>query len=294
MFWTKTYMVEKKNFFEDYWIEYKSSHWVQFTEEDFCDKSVYQNDENLDVNDEVKSDVRKSNKYKSVFSKNVLVLFLISFVVMLVGGFYSVMALFMIKDYEYVDDINNLPEPIQVKTSWGEVYSSLWTDVNLNFVAEYEIWWKVISSVRYIWLTEGNNLWPRDFTLWWGYFSLQENIDKFKWTSTINRFVHFRYKWNSEDFFKEFSNGYNSSQFYQFSNNHVIPKNARIKALIEKVKDWDVIKMKWYLVNATWNIQRWNRSYPYYWNSSTTRTDSWDGACEIIYVTDIKWIKQTH
>ncbi len=28
------------------------------------------------------------------------------------------------------------------------------------------------------------------------------------------------------------------------------------------------------------------------WNSSTSRTDTGDGACEIIYVTDVKWLKE--
>lgn len=74
---------------------------------------------------------------------------------------------------------------------------------------------------------------------------------------------------------------------YQVSNNHVLPDNDSIAALMLSVKKGDQIWMKGYLVNYItdeWEGQ-WRRS-------STTRDDSGSGACEAVYVKDFKILKR--
>ena len=68
------------------------------------------------------------------------------------------------------------------------------------------------------------------------------------------------------------------------SNNHPIWSNLKINLLFKKVRVWDVIRLKWYLVYV--HPERWWWSW---WPSSMVRDDY---GCEIIYVTDITWLKQ--
>ena len=72
------------------------------------------------------------------------------------------------------------------------------------------------------------------------------------------------------------------------SNNHIIPSNKKIAKALKYIKKGDFIELEGYLVDA--NIDFWQITH--YWESSTTRNDTGDGACEVIYVTSIKWLKE--
>ena len=54
------------------------------------------------------------------------------------------------------------------------------------------------------------------------------------------------------------------------------------------VRRGDHIRIKGYLVNV--DAVKPNGSESYYWHSSTSRTDTGDGACEVIYATEISWV----
>ena len=79
--------------------------------------------------------------------------------------------------------------------------------------------------------------------------------------------------------------------FYQksiwLSNNHIIPKDKKIERLIKKVKVDDFIKLEGFLVTAT--PQGSNTPVL---QSSAVRYDGGAGACEVMYVTSIKWLKE--
>ena len=72
-----------------------------------------------------------------------------------------------------------------------------------------------------------------------------------------------------------------------FSNNHLVTADTKLLKGIRSIKDGDYVRIKGYLVNLYWNEDGEN-----YWKTSTVRTDDGDGACEVIYVTDIKWLKE--
>ena len=72
-----------------------------------------------------------------------------------------------------------------------------------------------------------------------------------------------------------------------YSNSHLIPSNDKIKKQIKKIKKNDYIQIEGYLVHVDADTKK---GY-FFWDSSTTREDSGDGACEVIYVTDVKWLK---
>lgn len=287
--WKKNKKLKKdNNKYDEIWLKYDPKHWLDL-ESDFYFNSnpsiipYKNNNEIIDVNSELEKYFNKSKKRKKIFSYREILSILIIFVLWLP----IILSLLMRKSYEYIDDIYNISEPTQIKSEWETKISSRWLDINLKFVAEYEIQWKVISTVDYIWVTPENNLWPRDLVIWWGELSKEENISKFTWQSAINRFVYLRYNWTNEKFLEEYPNWY---PFDQFSNNHVIPSSYKIRLMLNKIKKWDVIKLKWYLVNASWTEWKYN----HYRNSSTSRTDNWLWACEVIYVTDVFRLKQNN
>ena len=72
-----------------------------------------------------------------------------------------------------------------------------------------------------------------------------------------------------------------------YSNNHLVPSNSKIRKQIKKIKPGDMIQIKGYLMNAYWQ----QKNGYYEWETSTNRYDHGSGACEIIYVTEVKWLK---
>ena len=201
----------------------------------------------------------------------------------------------MKKPYEYVDNLNNLSEPIQIPASWWVIMKVDWTDVYIDFLAEYDISWKVISIRDYIWADVIRKLWPRDFTIGWWKFWRTEYINKFNWNDMRDRFIYYRPKqWNEDRFKEEFWwerwQTLPTTFLTSFSNNHPIPSNRKIKLLMKKIKEGDIIRLKWYLIYAhreTKNNKQWHR-----WPSSLVRTDTGNWACEIIYVTDVSRLKE--
>lgn len=67
------------------------------------------------------------------------------------------------------------------------------------------------------------------------------------------------------------------------SNNHLISNDETITSLIKQIKKNDYIKISGYLINAYWGNS--------YLTTSISRDDEGNGACEVVYVTDIKWYK---
>lgn len=66
------------------------------------------------------------------------------------------------------------------------------------------------------------------------------------------------------------------------SNNHLLTDNDYISSLIKSVKVGYIIKLSGFLVNYSNNDTGYNR------NTSITRTDRGNGACETIYVNDFE------
>lgn len=71
------------------------------------------------------------------------------------------------------------------------------------------------------------------------------------------------------------------------TNNHLIAANSDVEELINKIDKDDYVQITGYLVNATWE----KGVYKFALESSLSRDDVGAGACEIIYVEDVKWIK---
>jgi len=76
----------------------------------------------------------------------------------------------------------------------------------------------------------------------------------------------------------------------EISNNHLLPATDEIYEKIKKSRVGDQIHIKGYLVR--YNIVATDINL--YRNTSTTRDDKGDGACEVIYVTDFEILKRSN
>lgn len=201
------------------------------------------------------------------------------------------------KPHEYVANFANLGEPVQIETSWWTTIKANWDTVSVNFLAEYDISWRVLTTAQY-WdgllqrifardRLEDNIIRYKDVWMWWWVFTQDEYVKRFDWIS-FSRFLF--PQWKSYDDYIYIKNNCSCDNIESFinthmSHNHLIPANHHIKVLIRKIKKWDYIHIKWYLVELRW-------SWWYHLKSSLTREDTWDGACETIYVTDISWLRE--
>ncbi len=75
----------------------------------------------------------------------------------------------------------------------------------------------------------------------------------------------------------------------QSSNNHLIPNDDAVREKIHNIKEGDYVRIEGYLVNI---YGQKNDGHYFKWNTSTTRSDTGNGACEIIYVTNVVWLQK--
>lgn len=77
----------------------------------------------------------------------------------------------------------------------------------------------------------------------------------------------------------------------QISNNHLLPKDNAISEKIKKAKIGDQIYFKGYLVDYNVHLLSGSNQTR---NTSITRDDTGNGACEVVYVTDFQIIKKNN
>ena len=67
----------------------------------------------------------------------------------------------------------------------------------------------------------------------------------------------------------------------------MIHANNHVLKCLRHVKEGQYIKIEEYLAYVTYKGKNCQEE----WNSSLTRTDHGNGDCEVVYVTDITWLK---
>ena len=251
--------------------------------------------DNYKIYQELKAEFNKKNydKRESTKKYGKHKIFLYGFILFLIL-LPEIVLLILKKPYEYVSDFDNLQEPIQTPTSWWVTMRVHWVDVQIDFLAEYDISWKIISIRDYAWTDVEKGLWPRDFVIWRWKMAKQEIIDKFLRNDMVNRIIYAYVPYENIDRFNEefdadVQHGNRWTCRTSYSNNHPIPANKKIRLLMKKIKEGDVVRLQWYLVYPKRKVK--NIDYRR-WPSSLVRTDSWDHSCEIIYVTNITRLKE--
>ena len=188
------------------------------------------------------------------------------------------------KEYEYVDDFGNLPEPVQENLLGGRVQKvAFGKNVNIIYGAEYTIYGRVVGTYKYKPTSVVNSLSPIDIGLAWGFMAQDEYDHEVVYTSKPSRFLTFEVARLSA------FNGVGgmAGLGQHISNNHIIPADNKIKNLVKSVEVDDFIKLEGFLVTATPE----GSTTPIL-RSSAVRFDGGAGACEVMYVTDIKWLKE--
>ena len=147
-----------------------------------------------------------------------------------------------------------------------------WTveEFTIEALAKYDVKARVLSRDNYS-LGKESDLSPFDLALGWGPMSNQSVIDKID-ISQRDRW----YFWQA-DILPIPRNEITLNS----ANTHIIPKDEDVKDEFDKVYKGSLIEMKGYLVKVT-TAKGWT------WKSSLRRDDTGGGACELLWVEDLK------
>lgn len=140
----------------------------------------------------------------------------------------------------------------------------------IEALAEFEIDARVLGKERY-WLDRESDLSKYDLALGWGAMSDSRVLDRIE----IRQSGRW-YRWRTEQLPIPRQEIEHSS-----ANMHLIAADSYIERQISAVRTGDVVRISGYLVRAT-SPDGWR------WQSSLTRDDVGQGACELVYVESIE------
>lgn len=159
-------------------------------------------------------------------------------------------------------------DPLQVDRSGLPAFSVV--GYRITPAAEFSLQARVLSAETYRMGREAD-LSPVDLALGWGPMSDSAVLDRLQ-ISQGNRFYF--YRWSGPPPIPP------SDIVEHSANMHMIPASDAVKRRLEKVRTGQVVALRGYLVRVQ-APDGWR------WNSSMTRSDSGNGACELVWVKDI-------
>jgi hypothetical protein len=164
----------------------------------------------------------------------------------------------------------HIPDPVQTDLAEHktETVSGEEGDVELTLLAEYVVEGVVKGTKKYA--DYPSQVAKYDFALAWGDLNKSEIDEHIKYSQS-GRWCHY-----------QFSPECHVDQQYistHSANVHLIHQNQEILRQIKKVRKNDHVQLGGYLVEVHF------KDGP--WKSSLTRTDTGNGACEIMYVTRV-------
>lgn len=176
-------------------------------------------------------------------------------------------------------DASSISEPVQVKYSGSPIIMhDSGKEFTLTPVAEYKVSALVAHAKRY---TDDVSIAPYDFALMWGDLASQE-YEKYMSVSQSSRRWNYYVKGDAP-----WSPSYVNSHG---ANTHIIPSNDEIRIGASKARKNEQIYIEGFLVNLKYS----SGSRYYTIKTSTSRTDSGNGACEIVYVKKLILNNQTY
>ena len=185
------------------------------------------------------------------------------------------------KDYETIDNYLNLPYPIQTDAE-GQFTDKV-DDYNVYYTikANYSISAKVVEKKYYFPYKISNKLSRYDLGLVFGKLLDESLLSEITFKNTGHRSLQTTY-------FSSLPAKVGGNVGLYFSNTHVIHANDNVLKCLRNIKEGDYVKLDGYLVYVTYKNGKGTGT----WNSSLTRTDRGDGACEVMYVKSVTWIKE--
>lgn len=135
-------------------------------------------------------------------------------------------------------------------------------------LAHFEITARVLSRADYR-LDAESSISPTDLALGWGRMSDSGVLDRLRIRQSARWYT---YHWDATDPPIPLDEIIRSS-----SNMHMIPADKTVAAMLRKVRPGDEVHLSGELIQA-------KRKDGAVWRSSMSRTDTGDGACEVVYV----------
>jgi hypothetical protein len=139
--------------------------------------------------------------------------------------------------------------------------------------AEFWIEARILSRERYF-IDPEAKLSPIDLALGWGRMSDEQVLEKIK-IRQGGRFYHWRVR--------EFPIPRREIETNS-ANMHLIPADKAVKKTLFRTRQGNVVRLNGYLVKI-------RGEGGWYWNSSMTREDTGNHACEVIYVTSCEVVR---
>ena len=99
---------------------------------------------NYEIYQEINADFKKKNNNK----KNAKYKYFLILILMFVFSIPFIVLSFM-KSYENIYSFDSIWQPVQISTSWWTIIHANWDIVNVDFLAEYDIKWRVLATAQY-------------------------------------------------------------------------------------------------------------------------------------------------
>jgi hypothetical protein len=149
-------------------------------------------------------------------------------------------------------------------------------DYELTRKAKFEIRARVLSKEPY-YMGRTADLAPIDLALGWGAMSDSAVLDQID-ISQSARWYRTKY---------ELPPPIAEQQIISSSSNmHMIPARKAIERSLKKLREGDIVLIQGYLVDV-YHVSGWR------WQSSMSRTDTGNGACELVYVESLLTLSAT-
>jgi len=155
-------------------------------------------------------------------------------------------------------------DPVQVNLSNATPIH--YKNYTITPMADFTLTARVLSRENYR-LDSSSELSPMDLAMGWGPMSDSKVLEKIT-ISQSNRWYH----WQTD----AFPIPQREIEIHS-ANMHMIPADASVSHTLEQVHTGNVVLLKGKLVSIT-------RPDGWHWQSSMTREDTGDGACEVIWV----------
>jgi hypothetical protein len=159
-------------------------------------------------------------------------------------------------------------QPVQIERAGLPTFSV--GAYRITPAAEFSLEARVLSTEKYYTGREAE-LSPIDLALGWGPMSDSAVLDRLR-ISQGNRFYF--YRWSGAPPIPP------AAIVEHSANMHMIPASAAIRKRLESARVGEVIALRGYLVRVE-TADGWH------WNSSLSRSDSGNGACELVWVSEI-------
>ena len=159
-------------------------------------------------------------------------------------------------------------DPVQETVESPEPF--VFSGCTVTPLAHFHLTARVLHTCDY-WMGRESKLAPRDLALGWGLMSDSAILEDFR----IGQMARYYY-WSSREMPIPEDEVVSHS-----ANMHIIPADAQVRRALKRIVEGDVVTIDGELVQLA-ATDGWA------WASSTTRTDSGDGACELVFARSIE------